>query len=293
MLAFRSINRPGNILRFSRHGISALKYSAAVTATTATPVRTFIGNRPPPPPFGDWYRPFGPYEVYNKNPGPLSKLLSYIPAPIKSFGIMAGSAALIFFVATPLLIILAPPVFLGIWWYGRKLRKIQKELYEQRWSKMGSNHLTFDPPYDLFTGASSSIPDKSRDRIMKALANNENGVSGTLGYGYDEDLNQLKFTDVESINQDFRGSSQGFQEELEISTYGLVDVVRNRRIANVTVTSHRDVSSGKAKMHIELQSLGNMPTIFEFDGNTTASQSDEDVVIEVGKNNRSNNTKPQ
>ncbi|KAA8902877.1 hypothetical protein TRICI_005801 [Trichomonascus ciferrii] len=209
-------------------------------------------------------------------------MMNWIPAPIKSFGIMAGSAAVLFFVATPLLIIITPPLCLGLWWYGRKLRQIQKALYDERWGKMGAYHFT--SAEDLFGGQlnNNNIPDKARDRVFKALVNNENGIAGTLGYGYDEGaFNQLKFTDVESIHQDFKGSTQGFQEEMEISTYGLIDVINDERIANVTVISQRQVASGKAKMRIEVQSLGSRPVEFVFNGNDDTI-SDEDVIIEVG-----------
>lgn len=245
-------------------------------------VRTFyspFGGRRPPP-FSGWYRPFGPFEVYNKSPGPVARMMNWIPAPIKSFGIVAGTAAVLFFVAAPLLIIAAPPLCLGLWWYGRKLRRIQKALYDERWGKMGAHHFT--AAEDLFGGQlDNSIPDKARNRIFKALVNNENGMAGTLGYGQDEDaFNQLKFTDVESIHQDFKGSTQGFQEEMEISTYGLIDVINDERIANVTVISQRQLASRKAKMRIEVQSLTPRPVEFVFNGNDDTA-SDEDVIIEV------------
>lgn len=246
-------------------------------------VRTFygpFGRRPPP--FSNWYRPFGPFEVYNKNPGPMAKLMNWIPAPIKSFGIMAGTAALLFFVATPLLIIITPPLCLGLWWYGRKLRQIQKDLYDERWGKMGSYHFT--SAEDLFgSQLRNNIPEKARNRIFKALVNNESGIAGTLGYGYNEDaFNQLKFTAVESIHQDFKGSTQGFQEEMEISTYGMIDVLNDERIADITVISQRQVSSGKSKMRIEVQSIGPRQVDFVFNGNDDTI-SDEDVIIEVGR----------
>ena len=44
---------------------------------------------------------------------------------------------------------------------------------------------------------------------------------GIAEYDHDE-LSHLKFTDVESIVQDFKGSSQGFKEDMEITTYGLI-----------------------------------------------------------------------
>jgi hypothetical protein len=225
--------------------------------------------------------------VYNKRPGIISKISNYIPAPLKSFIVVAATAAGVLFIATPLLIIVTPPVVLGLWWYTRRIRNIQNELYNQRWSNMGSYHLAFEPD-DVAAAPNSRIPSKARSRILRALENNENGVASGIGIDeYDPDeLSHLKFTDVESIVQDFKGSSQGFKEDMEITTYGLISEDTNNRLADIALVVHRNLVTKKAQMRIEISTLGSYnrpPRTFVLEG--SESDDDEDMVIEVKSKN--------
>lgn len=219
----------------------------------------------------------GPFELYNRKPTITQRIFNTIPVPLKVLSIFTGSAALLFFVATPLLIIAGPPIALGVWWYGRKIRKIQNDLYNQRWSNLGTYHLNFNEEHgsNINTGR---MPTKARDRIIQSLELNEQNIATDLGYK-SLDMSQIKFTPVESIHQDFKGSSQGFKEEMDVSSYGLLDSFYGDRIADVVIVTHRELNSNSndAKIRIELTALG-FPSkryILEADGYS------EDTVIEV------------
>ncbi|CAN6622803.1 hypothetical protein TRVA0_009S00870 [Trichomonascus vanleenenianus] len=218
-----------------------------------------------------------PYEIYNERPGPIRKLLNYVPAPIKLFGVMAGSAAVLLFVATPLLIIATPPLCLAVWWYGRKLAKMRQDLYNQRWNNMGSYHLTFNDRESAIDGfTTGQLPNRAKHRILAALEHNEQGISSDLGLDYNmSSVRQLvKFTPVESIHQDFKGSSQGFKEEMEVSTYGLLN--NGYRRGDVTLVVVHKSTSSDSKMRIEIETARSR-YVLEND----PYDNDSDVTIEV------------
>lgn len=244
-------------------------------------------------------RPFDPYsyEIYRKNPGIMSRLLAFVPGPVKSFAAMAGTAAVLFFVATPLLIIATPPLVLGMWWYSRRVRKIAKELYDQRWTQMAENHLKFRPSAsdDIFRDVANTmfqggekIPTRARHRVLAALMGDEQGIATDLGYAGSTKDYQFRFTDVESIEQDFRASSMGFQEDLEMSSYGLLEVTESgyeQRLADVVVFLQRDAGRQEAKLRIEVRTKDGRTYVF--DGGDEASDPN-DVIIDVSDTAREN-----
>lgn len=227
----------------------------------------------------------------------MSRLLAFVPGPVKSFAAMAGTAAVLFFVATPLLIIATPPLVLGMWWYSRRVRKIAKELYDQRWTQMAENHLKFRPSAsdDIFRDVANTmfqggekIPTRARHRVLAALMGDEQGIATDLGYAGSTKDYQFRFTDVESIEQDFRASSMGFQEDLEMSSYGLLEVTESgyeQRLADVVVFLQRDAGRQEAKLRIEVRTKDGRTYVF--DGGDEASDPN-DVIIDVSDTAREN-----
>ncbi|ANB10965.1 hypothetical protein AWJ20_3759 [Sugiyamaella lignohabitans] len=206
--------------------------------------------------------------------GLISSVWNLVPAPVRAFTVVAGTAAGFFFISVPLLIICGPPLALGLWLYTRRMKRIANELYHQRWNNLGSYHLTFEdqldqtaksqnPADDLFTilmnkagGATSDAERIARDRILDAVESDEQNLAGLLNIKNQRDIDNLGLTGLEGIQQDFRGSSQGFQEKMEIRTLGLVDKAQSppRRLANVTLVIQSDGYRNK-KMRVELEVL--------------------------------------
>jgi hypothetical protein len=195
---------------------------------------------------------------------------------------MGGITTAFFFISLPAIIVFGPPLILGGMWYTRRLRRAARELHDARWSNMGSYHLSFadEPTHSL--AARASIPDNAKQRILRALENNEQGISDLL-FGQDviSAGDTVAFTPVELMEQDFRADSTGFQQRMELRRYGLIRKDRGSRIANICIVIHSNVAPGSpARMRVELTSISYRPKTFVLDAPSDDS-SDSDVVIDV------------
>jgi hypothetical protein len=220
---------------------------------------------------------------FSRRKGPIGSTWSVIPAPIKAFGWVALTAAGVVFISLPILIIAGPPIVIGLWLYSRRMRKIANEIYRQRWNNMGSYHLAFvdDTPTDGY-GQQRRMGEPERiakERVMKAMDNNEQNMASQLGVrAHNGIYPRLTFTDVEMMQRDFKASSQGMQERMEIRSLGLIDQETRRRIADVTIVVHSNSSDQTHKrMRIEVTGAGYNAPNFILDG----TPQNEDVVIEI------------
>lgn len=209
----------------------------------------------------------------------MTRISNAIPMPIKAVAWMGGITAAFFFISLPAIIVFGPPLILGGMWYGRRLKRLARELHDARWSNMGSYHLGFvDEPANT---ARDRIPSVARSRVLRALENNEQGFAGLiLGQDAEHASESVVFTPVELVEQDFRAGSSGFQQRLELRRYGLAKK-GGSRIANVTVVLHSDVlGKGQQRMRIELASLGYRPKTIVLDAPSQDSSA-SDVIIDV------------
>lgn len=191
--------------------------------------------------------------IYNKL-GPIQRQLGLVPGPIKALttiGITAG----IIFVLGPLLILVGPPLGLAAYLYFRRLRAKRSELFKQRWANMGSYHLTPDESSNI--KPRDRIPRSVRTQVIDAINKNQDGLATAMGIdeSFTTIASELRFTDVEGIEQEFKGSSNGFQEQMIISTFGVLDVSTGRRLATIDLVGVKK-DSNEEKMRIEITATG-------------------------------------
>lgn len=249
-----------------RRGVTAGKWSGGL-ASQAIQTRTFLSAG-------------GPQEVYN-NRG----MGSGVPLPMRVFGWIAGTAAFVFFIPVAFIIALTPPVLLGIYALTSRWRKLKNQLYKQRWDSMSSYHLTLQPDDLPGSQLQQGIPRIAKRRIMSALENDEQRLCERLGLSDGAELatDKLRFTEVESIQQEFRAGMGGLQEKMEIRTFGLVDLETGNRIAEIYLIIHRDLSRNSSedpgRMRIEVNSVKsrNTPIVLE----EPSEDELDDVVIDV------------
>lgn len=246
----------------------------------------FIQNR------SFFFDPRGPNTVYsNKSSrGLINSISNLIPAPLKTFLVAFVGTGIFVLVSVPFLIIATPPLVLAFLWYGSRLRRIHKQLYDQRWQDLGSYGLVFNNASEIFSGP-NPIPDKAKSRIYRAIINNEKNLQSSLGLS--SESKQLKFTDIERIEEDYRTSPEGHDEKLVVKTYGLLNE-NLRRIADVNLIAI--TSSGfrgsTTKMRIEIISNGYHPVhvvLDKIDDNNKSDSTtpDEDIVIDVKEHGKS------
>lgn len=210
-------------------------------------------------------------QIYAKL-GPIQRQIGLLPGPVKAISCIGLAAGLIF-IAGPILLIVGPPLGLAAFWYFRRLRSKRAELYKQRWSSMGSYHLTFDEtikPRDR-------IPRSVRSRVMSAINKNQDGIASAMGIdeSFRSIASEIKFTDVEGIEQEFKGSNTGFQEQMTVSTFGVVEINTGNRLATIEVVSMKK-NDGPEKMRIEVVTDGLPPRRFVLE-----DTKEEEGVLEV------------
>lgn len=150
---------------------------------------------------------------------------------------------------------------------------------------MSSYHLTLKPDDLPGSQMQQGIPHIAKRRIMSALENDEQNLCERLGLSVQDDLatDKLRFTDVESIQQEFRAGRGGLQEKMEIRTFGLVDFETTKRIANIFLIIHRDLSRNTAedsgRMRIEVNGVNSRSSPIVLEEPTEDEL--EDVVIDV------------
>lgn len=242
-------------------------HGVRVLSSQANQIRTFFSTG-------------GPQEVYNNR-----RMGRGVPLPMRVFGWIAGTAAFVFFIPVAFIIALTPPILLGIYGLTWRWRRLKNQLYKQRWDSMSSYHLTLKPDDLPGSQMQQGIPHIAKRRIMSALENDEQNLCERLGLSVQDDLatDKLRFTDVESIQQEFRAGRGGLQEKMEIRTFGLVDFETTKRIANIFLIIHRDLSRNTAedsgRMRIEVNGVNSRSSPIVLEEPTEDEL--EDVVIDV------------
>jgi hypothetical protein len=187
-------------------------------------------------------------QIYNKL-SPVQRRISLLPAPIKALTTIGVTAGLIF-VLGPILLLVGPPLGLVGYLYFRRLRAKRSELFKQRWANMGSYHLAFDESSAI--KPRDRIPRSVRTQVIEAINRNQDGLATAMGI--DESFrtiaSELRFTDVEGIEQEFKGSSAGFQEQMVISTFGVLDINTGQRLATIDLVTVKKNNDQKLRIEI-------------------------------------------
>lgn len=205
-----------------------------------------------------------------------SKVWDMIPTPVKSFGLIAGATAGLFFISVPLLIVFGPPLLLCSWWYTRKLRRFAEQVRMQRWNNMES-YVSFTDKINQVMGLEASHSEQlARNRVFRALEDNEKGIAQGLGVDVDPDTRSIRtrlgFTPIESIQHDIRTG-----EQLEVVSFGLINKDRQTRLATITmVILTKGVKQSDKKMRVEVTGSGYLGKSYVLEG-----FDNNDVVINV------------